>query len=136
MTDMKLAGSRFTKILAEREPEFNGKVEVKTNIKIRNLDKTKESKETIKVEYTFDVEYTDLGKISIEGALFLSSDAKQIKELIKLQKEKNFNTPENVAITNLIIQKASIKAFELEEELGLPIHIKFPTVNFQEKPNN
>ena len=133
---MKLAGSRFIKIIAERKPEFDGKLEIKTDIKIKNLEKIKESKETIKVEYVFNVDYADLGEISIEGILFLSSDAKQIKELIKLQKEKKFNTPEHIAITNLIIQKASIKAFELEEELGLPIHIKFPTVNFQEKPNN
>ena len=133
---MKLIGSNFTKINAERNPNFDGKLEVKTDIKIKDLDRVKESKEAIKIEYTFNIDYSDLGKISIEGILFLSSDAKKIKELIKLQKEKNFNTPEYIAITNLIIQKSSIKAFELEEELGLPIHIKLPTVNLQEKPNN
>ena len=136
MTGIKLIGSKITKINAERNPNFDGKIELKTNIKIQKLEKIKESKEAIKIEYIFDVDYTGLGKISIEGTLFLSSDAKKIKELIKLQKEQKFNTPEYIAITNSIIQKASIKAFELEEELGLPIHIKFPTVNFQQKPNN
>ena len=136
MKGIKLIGSRFTKINAERNPNFDGKIELKTNIKIQNLEKIKESKENIKIEYIFNIDYSDLGKVSIEGIIFLSSDAKKIKELIKLQKEGKFNTPEYIAITNLIIQKASIKAFELEEELGLPIHIKFPTVNFQEKANN
>jgi hypothetical protein len=133
---MKLAGSRFTKVSAERNPNFEGKLEVKTDIKIKSLEKIKESKETIKVEYIFEIDYLDLGKVSIEGLLFLTLDAKKVKELIKSQKEDKFNTPEHVTITNIIIQKASIKAFTLEEELGLPIHIKFPKVNIQEKPNN
>jgi len=37
-----------------------------------------------------------------------------------------------IKISNFIIKKASIKAFELEEELGLPIHIKLPTLNIKE----
>lgn len=133
---MKLIGSKFTKIEAERNPEFNGKLEIKTDIKIKNIEKIKDAKDSIKIKYEFKVDYKELGKISTEGIIFLTSDTKKIKELIKLQKENKFNTPEYIAITNLIIQKASIKAFELEEELGLPIHIKFPTVNFKEKPNN
>lgn len=136
MTGIKLIGAKITKINAERNPNFDGKIELKTNIKIQKLERIKESKEAIKIEYLFGVDYSDLGKIEIEGTLFLSSDAKKIKELLKLQKEQDFNTPEYIAITNLIIQKASIKAFELEEEINLPIHIKFPTVNFQQNPNN
>ena len=136
MADIKLIGAKFQKINAERNPDFDGKVEVGTNIQIQKLEKLKDSKEALKIQYLFGIDYKDLGKVSIEGTLFLSSNPKKIKELIKLQKESKVNSPEFVAITNLIIQKASIKAFELEEELGLPIHIKFPTVNFQEKPNN
>jgi len=136
MTETKLIDSKFTKINAERNPEFNGKLEIKTNIKIQNIEKIKESKEIIKIKYVFDIEYLNLGKILIEGIIFLSLNNKKTKELIKSQEEKKFDTPEHTLITNLIIQKASIKAFELEEELGLPIHIRFPTVNFQEKPNN
>lgn len=136
MTEIKLIGSKITKINAERTPNFNGKLEIKTDIKIQNLEKIEEVKDAVKIEYIFNIDYSNLGRISIEGIIFLSSDTKKIKELIKTQKEKNFNTPEYASITNLIIQKASIKAFELEEELGLPIHIKFPTVNFQQKPNN
>ena len=136
MTETKLIDSKFTKINAERNPEFNGKLEIKTNIRIQNIEKIKESKEIVKIKYVFDIEYLNLGKILIEGIIFLSLNNKKTKELIKSQEEKKFDTPEHTLITNLIIQKASIKAFELEEELGLPIHIRFPTVNFQEKPNN
>ena len=40
---------------------------------------------------------------------------------------------EHAHITNMIIQKASIKAFELEEELGLPIHISLPQMQIKKK---
>ena len=132
MTNLKLAGSRITKIEAERKPEFAGKLELKTNIKIDTIEKVKDSKEAIKLGYTFEVDYVELGKISIEGILFLSGSSKDIKDLLKIQKDKNYNSEEYVAITNLIIQKASIKAFELEEELGLPIHIKLPSLSIKQ----
>ncbi len=130
MTEIKLINSRITKINAERNSEFDGKIEVKTSIKVKKIEKIKESKQAIKIEYIFNIDYLNLGKISIEGIIFLALNNKTIKNIIKSQEEKNFNTQENIMITNLIIQKASIRAFEIEEELGLPIHIKFPMVNF------
>lgn len=129
MTNLKLAGAKLTKVSAERNPKFDGKLEIKTNIKVDSLEKIKEVKDTVELKYIFGVDYAELGKVEVEGSLFLSGDAKAIKDLLKLQKDKNFETPEYIAITNLIIQKASIKAFELEEELGLPIHIKLPRLS-------
>ena len=129
MMNLKLVGSKFTKINAERNPEFNGKLEIKTNIKNISLENNKETKDILKLIYNFEIDYNELGKILIEGLLFLSSDSKTIKELLKIQKDKKYKSPEYITITNLIIQKASIKAFELEEELGLPIHIKLPTLS-------
>ena len=131
MVNLKLIGSRLTKVLAEKNPDFNGKMSMKTNIKVNSLEKTKESKDILKLSYTLDINYEDLGKILIEGLLFISGDQKSIKDLQKIHKEKNFESPEYIAITNLIIQKASIKAFELEEEMNLPIHIKLPMLSIK-----
>ena len=58
----------------------------------------------------------------------LESDIKIVKDILRSWKEKKFNNEEQIEITNIILQKASIKAFELEDEIGLPIHIKLPTV--------
>jgi len=131
MANLKLAGSRFTKIEAERKPDFSGKLEMKTNIKVNSMEKHKDVKDTIKLSYTFEVNYMELGNVSIEGILFISGDSKSVKELLKIQKDKKYDSPEYIGITNLIIQKASIKAFELEEELGLPIHIKLPSLSLK-----
>lgn len=126
---MKLIGSKFTKIIAERKPNFTGKLNINTNIQIKDLEKVEELKDTLKISYNFEVIYNELGGINIEGTIFISTPPKMMKELLKSWKDKQFNTPEHLQITNYIIQKSSIKAFELEEELGLPIHIRLPTLN-------
>ncbi|MBT7102108.1 hypothetical protein HN935_01200 [archaeon] len=131
MTNLKLAGSRFTKIDAERNDDFSGKLEMTTNIKITSIEKIKETKDSIKLKYVFAVDYKELGKITVGGILFLSGDSKTIKEILKSHKDKKYETPEYISITNVIIQKASIKAFEIEEELSLPIHIKLPALSMK-----
>lgn len=131
MADLKLVASKFLKIEAERDPEFSGKIEVKTNIKIDSIEKIEKTKDAIKVSYNFEVIYTELGKISIKGTLFLSGDSKSVQKILEHQKNKAYEAPEYMLITNLIIQKASIRAFELEEELGLPIHVKLPSLSIK-----
>ncbi len=133
MEELRLAGSKILKIEAERNPEFSGQVTMETNIKLQEVESIKEVKDTLKAAYTFEVNYADLGKVKIEGQLFIKTTSKVAKELQKSIKDKKYDSPENIAITNLIIQKASIKAFEIEEELGLPIHIRLPTVEFKKK---
>jgi|TARA_B100001971_G_C17970491_1_gene422160 RNase P/RNase MRP subunit p29 len=129
---LKVVGSRFTKLNGEVNTEFSGKVSMDTNIKVISIELFKDKKDTIKAPYSFEIDYKDLGKVEIEGNLFLESDTKTIKDLVKSWKNKKFNTDEQITITNIILQKASIKAFELEEELGLPIHIKLPTLKAKE----
>ncbi|MBU3923969.1 MAG: hypothetical protein KJ592_03570 [Nanoarchaeota archaeon] len=131
MTTLKLIGSKLTKINVERNPDFKGNLEIKTNIKINSIEKISEKKDTLKVAYNFEVNYNELGKVLIEGDLFILGDSKTIKNILKTQKEKIYDSPEQVAISNIIIQKASLKAFELEEELGLPIHIKLPVLSIK-----
>ena len=133
MAEMKLVGSRFTKVSGERKPDFSGDLSMKSNIQVISVDKVKEAKDTIKVEYSFGIDYAELGEVEVKGLLFLSTDPKTIKDIQKAIKDKKLDSQENIALTNLVMQKASIKAFELEEELGLPIHIKLPTIDIKNK---
>ena len=133
MAEIKLIGSKFTKVSAERKPEFSGQLSIDQNIKIKNIEKSKEAKETLKVLYNFVVDYKELGTVEVEGVLFVSTDQKTAKNMLKLWEDKKFDTPEYMYITNAIIQKASIKAIELEEEMGLPIHLRLPTLSPKEK---
>lgn len=134
MADLKLMGSRFTSISGKRQSNFKGNLSVNANIKITNIETVKETKEAIKVEYDFGIDYGESGNVDLKGILFLYTDSKTIKILVKSWKEKKFDTPEHVKITNAIIQKATVKALELEEELGLPFHIRLPSLKSTENP--
>ncbi len=126
---IRLVGSKFTKLSAERNPNFDGSLSLKTDISIKNLEKFKPEgtkQESLKIEYQFKIDYADLGNIIIEGILFIVLDSKTQKDALKDWKIKKLNSPTYMAMMNLIMQKASLKAFELEDELGLPIHIKLP----------
>jgi hypothetical protein len=133
MADLKLMGSRLIQISGKRKPEFDGKLAIDTNIKITNIEQMKDSKEAIKVEYDFNIDYGDLGSIELKGMLFFHTSSKSIKNLTKSWKEKKFDSAEHVKITNVIIQKATVKALEIEEELGLPMHIRLPSIKPKEE---
>jgi len=130
--NLKLVGSRFTTIIAKVNTDFSGKLSMDTNIKIISIESFNGKKDTIKISYTFEIDYKDLGNVEIGGNIFIETETKTAKDLVKSWKDKKFNTEEQIVITNIILQKASIKAFEIEDEMGLPIHIKLPTITAKE----
>jgi len=124
--EIRLTGSRFTKIECNRSPDFGGEVKIETNLRLDSIEGIKDNKDLLKVLYSFEINYGDLGKILIEGNVFFKMSPKKVKEIEKSWEKKEFNKEEHIAITNIILQKASIKAFELEEEFGLPLHVQLP----------
>ncbi len=131
---MKFLGLKYTKISVKKNPNFDGKITMNQNIKINSIEDYKQldrKEESIKVSYKFEVSYGDLGNIELEGILFLAMDSKLQKQILKDFESKKADTEENVLIMNLIIQKSSIKAMELEEEMNLPIHVKLPSLQFK-----
>ncbi len=132
MIDIKIIGANFLELKSKRNPKFSGKVKLRTNIQIDLLEKIEKTKDRLKMNYTFEINYEDLGEIKIKGELFLLCGEKIIETILENKKNKEYNTPEYIELTNIIIKKISIKAFELEDELNLPIHIKLPTLSLKE----
>ena len=129
---LDLLNSRLTKVSGERKPDFSGKLSMNQNIKIITMEKFKPTGakiESIKINYSFQIDYSELGSVEIEGVIYIGTDTKTMKKILDEYKDKKFDSPEQVTIMNIIIQKASIRAFEIEEELGLPIHIRLPQLS-------
>ena len=127
--ELTLMSSRLTKVSGNRNIDFSGKISMNQNIKVSNMEKFKANgskTEAIKADYSFEIDYGDLGKVEIEGILFLGTDSKTMKKVLEEYKAKKFDSAEQITIMNMIIQKASLRAFEIEDELGLPIHIRLP----------
>ena len=132
--DIKLANIRFTKISAERNLDYTGKPSIKPKLNISNIEKLKEGKtEAISVYFKFGINYSELGNIDLEGKIILLMDSKLLKETIKSWDSKTLDNDTHLIILNIIMQKASLKAIQLEEELGLPLHINIPRLKLNSK---
>ncbi|MEI6058990.1 MAG: hypothetical protein WCP89_04435 [archaeon] len=134
--EISLAGFHITKTHAERNPEFKGKLEIASSINISNIEKFKpeqSKQELVKIIFNFGISYKTLGNVSVSGELFLSADPKTFKEIISDWKDKKQTSNTHVAIMNIIMQKASLKALQLEDDVGLPPHINIPVLRHSEE---
>jgi len=132
--DIKLAAVNFYKVSAEKNPDFKDKLSIKPNINISNIESYKAGKtEACKVDFAFGVSYGDLGKVDLAGAIFLTMDPKTLKDTLKGWKDKKLDNDTNLIILNVIMQKASLKALQLEEDLGLPPHVSLPRLQIGSK---
>jgi hypothetical protein len=74
-----------------------------------------------------------LGKNELEGRFVLLTDPKLITEVLNGWKDKKISNEINTIILNIIMQKASLKALELEDSMNLPPHIQLPRMQLGKK---
>lgn len=125
-------GARILKLSGERDENYKGEIKVTTNLSIVSTELAKDAKDILKVYYRFEADYGQLGKVSVDGILFISADSKTLKDIQKNSKAQKMNEENQLILANLILQKASLRCFEIEEELGLPIHVKLPSLKLRE----
>lgn len=132
---MRLIGFNFNKISIERFKENQENLKFNTKIDISSIDtiksdilKTKE--EIIKINFIYSVSYEpSYAKLELVGDIILSVEPKRAKEILKGWKNKNFSNDFRIFVFNIILRKSNIKAFQLEDEVGLPPHIPLPSLN-------
>ncbi|MEM3074357.1 MAG: hypothetical protein QW727_00210 [Candidatus Pacearchaeota archaeon] len=139
---MRVIGFTFKKILVEKNKEIINKVNIQTDMKIKDIRKGKsdlfKNNETILVEYDFKIEYQpDFARILFEGGLVFLIDDKNdedlIKEVLSQWKDKKIHE-EFLRITlQLVFNKCSIKALLLEDYLNLPPHLPNPIFTKEDK---
>lgn len=133
--DLKLLGFNFIKIHVEKKPNFQNKLDIKSNIDITSVEKYSldlVKQDAIKVSFSFAIDYGDLGNLLLEGFLILLFDKKSFKEVLE-NWDKKLDPELRAAIINLVIQKSSLQALKLEEDIGLPFHIQMPRVSIKPK---
>jgi len=134
--ELKLLGFTFTKFLAQKNPDFKGKLDILSNINILSLEKQKLdliNGEAVKINFDFTLDYKDSGKLEILGNLMLMFDAKTQKQVLEEWKDKKLPNDIRLAILNIILQRSSLKALQLEEEVGLPLHVQLPRLKMGEQ---
>jgi hypothetical protein len=133
--EIKLIGFKYTKVSVERNEEGKGDLKITPNINIKSIDqfKSESKQEILEIKFNFNIDYASLGKIELTGRLLLSVDSKTLKDAIEGWKSKKLDNNINMIILNVIMQKASIKALQLEEEMNLPPHIQLPRLQLGKK---
>jgi hypothetical protein len=138
---MQIIGFNFTKITAEKKPEFKRGNSHRTNIEFLDIKKEDTSllmnQHTIAVNYKYSLSYFHEEKkkekitaeIILEGNILFAADEKESAEILKDWKKKAIPQGVKIALFNTILRRCSPKALLLEEEINLPPHLPIPQVS-------
>ena len=140
---MKVIGFNLEEISAKKPNEFK-RSNISTDVTFNDIDKSKldvlKDNETIKASFKFLVSYKDTdnknelkNEVTITGSLLLMVTKEESKEFIKAWKNKKLPEDKMLGLYNFILRKCSVRALQLEEELGLQPHIPFPQVKAQQQ---
>lgn len=132
---MTIAGIQFDKIVVDRTDMPKGKMSVKNNILIQELEKkefsvgaTKQFMLLYKFEFTAEYE-PKIAKITLNGTVTSIEKEDKIDELIKSwKKDKKLPKEIMTPLLNNILNKSNIEALILAREVGLPPPIQLPKV--------
>ncbi len=136
---MELVGFNLTKLRAERFSMNFKDLKIETSINIDNIEENKiipkkEGINFLNVTFNYIIDYSKkIAKIELGGRLILSVDSKLSKEILKKWKKKELKEEIKLSIFNGILIKANIKAVQIEDELGLPTHFRFPSLKISKK---
>jgi len=133
--EAKLLGFNLTKINVEKNQDYQGEVQLKSNIDITSIEKhesTMIKDESIKISFNFGLDYGSLGNLNFNGYMYLLFDKESTKKILEnWEKKKPINEEINTLIINIILQRCTLRALQLEEELALPFHIQLPQAKLQ-----
>ena len=140
---MKILGFNLTKISAEKISSKLENVKINTNIDISEISEAKADEmiklkeDILTIKFTFILDYTDYAKIEFQGILILAIDSKDSKEILKNWKnDKKISDEFRISLFNLILRKSTLRALQLEEEIGIPLHLPLPSLKYPDKKDN
>lgn len=135
---MQIIGFNFIKVSGEKFLNEKKSVSVQdrkitTNIEFTNVEKEKFdllNEEVVRVNFSFTISYEPkVAEITFKGFLVLKLDKKEMTSLLKDWKDKKIPPEMNLVLLNLVLQKSTVKALQMEEELNLPPHFSLPKIS-------
>lgn len=131
----KISGERYVSPKESRDPKER---KITTNILFTDIDKEKIlvlKEEAVKISFKFSVAYEPKrADLVLEGVILLKANQDDMKEVLKEWKKKKLPDELHLPLFNLILNKCTLKALQMEEELDLPTHIPLPKVS-RNQPN-
>ncbi len=140
---MPIVGFNFEKVSVEKKNPIKGKIQIKSNASITNVNEEKlptgkTKMDGLKFNFEFNIDYTpSIGNINLKGHIFFLDDPKIIKDIVRQYKKEKKLSPEITAqIINTILLKSTTKALTLAQEVNLPPHLPLPQITQKNNPKN
>jgi len=132
---MAIVGFNFTKILVEKKSGIKGKVDIKNNVSVKNVESEdlplgNSKNKALKFSFEFSSEYSPaMGQILFNGELLYMSDPSSQDDILKSWK-KSKEVPKDTLseILNTILMRCNVEALVLSRDVNLPPPIPMPKV--------
>ncbi len=134
---MPIVGFHFTHIQAKKKNNISEstKVNIASRLSITDVQKEKlptgkTKTDGLKIFFDFGLDYQpDIANISFEGFIYYLDDAKVLADITKeWVKQKNIPLDVKTQVLNSVILKGTVRALALEQEINLPPHLPFPSI--------
>lgn len=132
---MAIIGFSMQKISVERKNSPKGKINIKNNVSIKKVQKSKfnfgDGRDALSYTFEFSVTYEpNVGSITIAGEVVNLVDAKMSKDVLtKWKKEKKVDAVALAPVLNAILQRCNVQALILSRDINLPSPIPLPSVS-------
>ena len=136
---MKFVGFNFTKISIEKMSDSLKGVKLNTKIDLVDIAPVetplmKADQQLLSIKFSHMINYDpDIAKIELAGRILIAMDKENAKDIIDSWKDKKVSEDFRLALFNIVLRKSNVKAFELEEQMNLPLHIPLPTLKRPKK---
>ena len=138
---MTVVGFNFTKIDVERNESPKGKINISSNISVKDIVQKDlslggEKQSALRFVFEFISSYEpNVGKILLIGDVLYLGDAKKNKDILdQWKKEKKVAKEIMTSILNTVLSKCHIQALILSQEVNLPPPIPMPKVSVKTGP--
>ena len=82
---------------------------------------------SLMITFSFAIDYGRAGSLELKGYVLYYDTEKALKDLLdEWKKEQKLPPDFSTQIFNFILLKSNIKGLQLEEEVGLPLHLRLP----------
>lgn len=133
---MPIVGFNFDKITVEKTNPIKGRVQVKNNMAIKNVEQNelilgKKKENVLKFSFEFSSKYEpDIGLIDIKGHILFMEEPDEVKKIMDGWKKKKFIPQDLMAfLLNTVLVRCNIKTLVLSNDVNLPPHIRLPTIS-------
>jgi len=137
---MTVVSFNFTKIEAEKKEGAKGKISIKNNVSINNVDEKdlslgSQKQKVLNFTFEFTSKYEpDYGSIRLVGNVLYMEDAKRVKEILDAwKKEKKLPKEVTGKIINVVLNKSNVQALILSEQVNLPPPVPLPKIQLESK---